>query len=122
MDWFEYHLFCDNPERSIIFFDDHINQARRVQEAHRRGFKWIFFDDNVSPDLFHRVGVPPLPTIDMLYNSRMNDGDTITWELQGTKHDFVFSLAEAEEAKKLISHYYVFPTATCLTLVQLKQP
>jgi|WetSurMetagenome_2_1015567.scaffolds.fasta_scaffold116951_1 hypothetical protein len=122
MDWYEYRLFCCNPERSIIFFDDHINQARRVQEAHRRGFKWVFFDDNVSPDMFYRVGRPPLPTIEMLYNSRYKDGDTITWELQGTKHDFVFSLPVAEEAKKLISHYYVFPTATCLTLVQLKQP
>ncbi len=121
MDWYEYPLVCDNPERSIIFFDDHINQARRIQEAHRRGFKWAFFDDNVPPEQFYRVGIPPLPTIDMLYNYRLKDGDTITWELQGTQHDFIFSLAEAEGAKKLIAHYYVFPTATCLTLVQLQQ-
>jgi len=122
MDWYEYPLLCDNPQRSFVFFDDHVNQAQRLQEAHRRGFKWAFFDDNVPPALFHRVGMPPLPTIAMLYSSRHKDGDIITWELHGTKHNFIFSLAEAEESKKLISHYYVFPTATCLSLVQLKQP
>ena len=83
-------FICDNPERSIIFFDDHINQARRIQEAHRRGFKWAFFDDNVTPEQFYRVGIPPLPTIDMLYNYRLKDGDTITWELQGDTTRFYF--------------------------------
>jgi hypothetical protein len=122
MDWSRSNLFCYNPNHGIIFFDDHINQAKRVQEAHCRGFKWIFFDDNVPPEQFHRVGIPPLPTIDMMYNPQLKDGAVITWELQGTKHDFVFSLAEVSCAKKLIAQYYVFPTYTGLTLVQLKQP
>lgn len=121
MDWMSFNISCRNPDKSLVFFDDHISHAARLKEAHQRGFKWLVFDDNVLMDRYEMIGIPPLPTIEMMYNPSYKDGDGINWTVAGQTRRFVYSSLEAEQARRLISGYLVFPTFTCLTLVLLNR-
>ena len=38
-----------DPSRSIVLFDDHMDQLRRLQEAKTSGFRHVIFDDNFIP-------------------------------------------------------------------------
>lgn len=38
-----------DPARSIVLFDDHMDQLRRLQEAKASGFQHVMFDDNFIP-------------------------------------------------------------------------
>ena len=57
-DWMQW-LDLGNPDGSegtLIFFDDHIDQDRRLREATERGQQHIFFHDNYPGDWFsHRA-------------------------------------------------------------------
>ncbi len=79
---------CRHPKvgSALAFFDCHVNQARRVREAYERGFRWLIFDDNAPADRLYGYGLPGLPTIDMVLDTTLIDGDVLgwTWRRAGT--------------------------------------
>jgi hypothetical protein len=119
-DWMEVDIRENGEGNGLIFFDDHINQAMRVRQAYDRGFKWLVFDDNVPPDLISRIGIPALPSIGMLFDEGLKEGDTISWKLNEKEYSYTFNESDTHNARELISEYFVFPTFTYLTLVRLK--
>jgi hypothetical protein len=119
-DWINSDIMNKNPDEGMVFFDDHINQAKRVREAYKRGFKWLIFDDNVPTDQIYKIGVPALPSIDMLFDAHLKEGDMIEWELNGKKYSYVFNEKDTFDARGLIDYHLVFPTYTCVTLVKLR--
>ena len=58
--WKHTELKGMNP---MIYIDDHINQMQRLSEATERGFKHIFFDDNIPLDKIDSQLNVPLPTL-----------------------------------------------------------
>jgi hypothetical protein len=118
-DWINSDIRNKKPDEGLVFFDDHVNQAKRVREAYNRGFKWLIFDDNVPADQIYKIGVPALPSIDMLFDAHLKEGDMIEWELKGKKYSYVFKEKDTFGARGLIDYHFVFPTYTCLTLVKL---
>jgi len=50
----------------LSYFDDHINQEQRLHWAHKMGFKWLLFDDNVTEKEAKKLKNPPVPTLDMI--------------------------------------------------------
>ncbi len=119
-DWINSEIRNKNPGTGLIFFDDHINQAKRVREAYERGFKWMIFDDNVPVNQIKRIGLPALPSIGMLFDPQLKEGDIIKWELDNKEYSYVFSEKDTFGARELIEYYLVVPNFTCLTLVKLK--
>ncbi|MCK4761353.1 MAG: hypothetical protein KAW12_04075 [Candidatus Aminicenantes bacterium] len=121
-DWMRWDIVNKNHEKGLVFFDDHINQAKRVREAYERGFKRLVFDDNVPADQVDRVGIPPFPTISMIFDKELKEGDTISWRLKDRVYTYTYTYSSKDtySAKELIKNYFVFPTYTCLTLVELK--
>lgn len=61
--YFKYH-FINNTD--LIFFDDHINQEKRLHWAFKNGFKHIIFDDNIPLNKIDLFGAAPIPTLEML--------------------------------------------------------
>ena len=45
-DFSELLFSIDNPETTLAFFDDHFNTYERIQQAHSKGIKHLFFNDN----------------------------------------------------------------------------
>ncbi len=119
-DWTKTTIDNSKSGKGLIIFDDHINQCRRLREAYDRGFKWAIFDDNVPVTQIERVGVPALPSLGMLFDHRLTEGDIITWTLHNRKYSYTFSQKDTYNARELIDFYLVVHCYTCLTVVKLK--
>lgn len=108
-DWYEEVLEGIDLGSSLGFFDDHVNQALRIKQAHDRGMRRLLFDDTVPVHKIYADGEPPLPTVDMLLDSRAKVGDVIEWIYKGTKHTYEYKPEDQHGAAQLIQQYFMFP-------------
>ena len=88
-DWTEHHCQCD-PAETLLFFDDHVDQLKRVREAHDRGFRQMIFDDDAPVESFaSRTGHPgALPKISFIFDPHLRDGEVIEWQAMGRRFYF----------------------------------
>ena len=114
-DWSEVELAPADGARSLAFFDDHISHARRIVEAHDRGFRRLLFDDNFSADTLYAVGTPPVPTVDMLLDRELAPGTELSWLRDGKRHTYRYDDADAGRARRLIAHSAVLPDPAPIT-------
>jgi hypothetical protein len=108
-DWSQHTFGKVDPEKSLCFFDCHVNHARRIIEAHERGFRHLLFDDNPPDYKLYSYRRPAFPTVDMVVNSRLRENQAISWYWQGTRQECRVDLAEAEKAKRMVKRYFVLP-------------
>lgn len=108
-DWLEAPLETGQPDQALIFFDDHISQARRVIEAHDRGFRRLLFDDNFPAEALFATGGPPLPTIDMVLDEALEPGQEIAWKRNGKRYSTTLDGAEVAKARTLIARVLRLP-------------
>ena len=108
-DWMETEIAAPAGETALVYFDDHISHAQRIREAHTRGFRMLLFDDDFAAHQLHATGHPPAPTLAMLFDDSLRDGDRITWLRHGKERSFTFDAAEAEAARALVQHYAQTP-------------
>lgn len=101
-DWMERDLGLARPEDALCFFDDHVSQARRVIEAHDRGFERLIFDDNLPVHALHRDGTPAVPTVDMMFDEQLADGETIEWVSFHRKWAYRHDASLATEVRRRI--------------------
>lgn len=80
-------------ERSLCFFDDHVSQALRLEQAYALGFTDLIFDDNLPTHALHRDGQAPFPTIDMIFDDALADGEIVEWK---TKNRFRYEVDKAD--------------------------
>jgi len=76
-DWMSVDIMATNS--ALAYFDDHVSQAKRVVEAHCRGFRYLILDDSWSWGAISGCGGVPLPSIDMLMSHDIKVGDKIEW-------------------------------------------
>lgn len=101
--------------RSLGFFDDHQNQAKRVRQAHDRGFRHLLFDDTVPVHKIYADGEPPLPTVSMLLDPLAVVGETYEWVCHGTAHRYHYTEADTHGARALIRDLVAFPDTSHIT-------
>ncbi len=130
-DWSTSNVSASNADCDIVFFDDHVDQCKRLIEAADRGFKLLLFDDNF-PIQYSYIdgGVPAVPTVDMA--KRKQCPRNISFLTNGRRIDCKLSPEQIERmnaAADLIQDYIVFPDVggptrfggfAYLTLVRLK--
>ncbi|MGE5147159.1 MAG: hypothetical protein ACM3N5_10440, partial [Candidatus Eiseniibacteriota bacterium] len=78
-DWSELDLRAPAHGNALCFFDDHVSQARRIREAHARGFRTLLFGDDVAAETLYATGRPPLPTVSMILDDSLADGERLAW-------------------------------------------
>lgn len=115
MDWSEFDFGTISTNDGLCYFDDHTNQARRTREAYDRGFRTLIFDDNRSATTLYGTGTPPVPTIDMLYDESLQDGEKIEWERNGKQYHYIFQYEDTFGAKELIQQSATTPDLAQVT-------
>lgn len=78
-DWMKTEIRCQPNNRDLCFFDDHQNQALRIIQAHERGFRHILFDDSWPIEVVFGCGGPPLPSVDMIIDGRLELNEAVEW-------------------------------------------
>jgi len=108
-DWMTDTVSASASERSLVFFDDHINHAQRLMEAANRGFSMVILDDNFSASTLYATGAPPVPTLDMIMHDDLPDGFEVTWTKGGKQYQYVLDRTEIIVARKLIAKSIKLP-------------
>ncbi|NES83176.1 MAG: hypothetical protein F6K10_18195 [Moorea sp. SIO2B7] len=66
--------------KSLVYFDDHIDTARRIIQASEKGFRYLLFDDSTGLEGICQRLYPAIPTIPMIMNADiLNPGDELAW-------------------------------------------
>jgi hypothetical protein len=108
-------VFATVPRESLCFFDDHIDHAQRIREAHAKGFRLLLFDDNPPAHKVYSFGYPGVPTVDMIMDETLVDGEALEWFWQGESRRHVHREQDVVAARALIERYAIFPDVSTLT-------
>jgi len=108
-DWSTFDLGKIDPEKSLVFFDCHVNHARRLIESHARGFKHVLFDDDPPIHKLYSYGAPAFPTATMLRNGIPAVLSEVKWIWHGKEMNCKIDRAEVDKATKLMAQHETFP-------------
>lgn len=91
-DFSQLELGDNLPEKSLAFFDDHINSAQRLIQAKEKGFKYVLFDDSPGVQGVCQRLYPAVPTIPMILNwEAFEPGDEMAWTVESPKTGLIKS-------------------------------
>ncbi len=107
-DWMTSGVTADDSISSLCFFDDHVSHARRIREAHARGFRRLLLDDDLPAPALFATGVPPAPTAAMLMDERVRPDESIEWMYRGRLRRF-HPQPDDWRARDLIAAYHPAP-------------
>ncbi len=107
-DWNNYDFQRVDPDRSFIFFDCHVNHAKRILEAKEKGFRHLIFDDNPP---IHKIysHIPGIPTAHMIYSGQAFNKTEISWFRNDREITKPIDPNEVKKARNLIKHHRYFP-------------
>jgi hypothetical protein len=108
-DWMDLALDCPAQTPALIYFDDHIDQWRRIREAAARGFRYLVFDDSLPSTALHNDGWAAAPTVDMLFEKTLTDGEEIRWRTECGPFSWRYDAALATQTRALIRHHVRLP-------------
>lgn len=108
-DWMAMPLRAPRPATALGYFDDHISHAQRVVEAQERSFRTLLFDDDFPAHQLHGTGHPPAPTLAMIFDPDLRDGEELTWLRHGNEKRLRFDGRAAAAARERIAHYAKTP-------------
>jgi len=98
-DWMD-HEVAAGEGVSLAFFDDHISHARRIREAHARGFRLLLADDDLPAEALFVTGLPPAPTAAMLADPAVTAGQILAWRYRG--RDFSLTVSPEDIAVRAL--------------------
>ena len=107
-DWMDYDVRSGPLQSSLIFFDDHQCQARRVIEAYDRGYRQLIFDDSWPIEAVTGCGWPPIPSIDVVVRDSLEPNETVQWIEDGN----IWTYVHDEEMQQLCAKARALIAAT----------
>lgn len=85
-DWFSDPPATSSAESTLAYFDDHVDQARRLIEATAHGCSLVIFDDDFPITSYYQMAPTAgvLPKIEFLLDETLHDGQCLIWS-DGTR-------------------------------------
>lgn len=75
--------FTTESASSLVYFDDHIDAAMRIMQAHEKGFRFVVIDDAPGMEGMCQRAFPAFPTVPMIMRSDLlAPGDWVEWFYQ----------------------------------------
>lgn len=116
-DWSTFDFGSRLDARSLVYFDDHVNQVQRLLEAVDQGVRTVVFDDDFWLGSFAAManGGFSLPKIAFLYEPSLRDRTELRWIEGGRAHVYRLPHAEFERARSHIALYERTPNTSLIT-------
>jgi len=103
-DWAEFSLENVDVTRALVYFDDHVDQAKRLIEAHQRGIPLALFDDDYSvfqfPEMAH--GGFSLPKVEFVTDPGLREVAAIEFIERGKNVRWPVDVAYLDRAAATI--------------------
>lgn len=115
-DWMSEEVAITNA-RALCYFDDHVDQVRRLLEAARRGGSLLIFDDDFPVTSFYQMApsTTVLPKIEFVLDSGLRDGQELAWTYQGKSLRFQIDMDRLDEARAHIDRTARMPFTGLIT-------
>lgn len=116
-DWTDLDLSLHNTLDGMAYFDDHIDQARRLLEAAECGFRFAIFDDDFPLTSFAAMayGGTTLPKIEMVLDEKLMHGEEIVWTERGHSYSWQVDRAYLDRARAVIAAADRLPNTSLVT-------
>ncbi|MDP2296022.1 MAG: hypothetical protein Q8M24_11245 [Pseudolabrys sp.] len=117
MDWSAFDFMSHESGRSLCYFDDHIDQARRIIEAKDRGFSVAIFDDDFPVTAFAPManGGAALPKIEFLLDDDLLKENELSWLSNGRRYTWRIDRDYFKLAKSAILRTERLPNTALIT-------
>jgi predicted O-methyltransferase YrrM len=116
-DWTEFDWSEADMARTLIYFDDHLDQARRLLEAAERGIGLAIFDDDFPVTSFAAMarGGQALPKIEFVLDDELRKYREISWVDRKGRHTFPIDCAYLDKARARIAATERLPNTSLIT-------
>lgn len=116
-DWTEFDFGTDAGTRSLIYFDDHVDQARRLLETYERGIGLAIFDDDfpVVPALAMANGGRSFPKIEFVLSDELRIEQEIVWSSGRRSWRWPVDTAYLDRARDVIAVTDRLPNTSSIT-------
>ncbi|WP_420137308.1 hypothetical protein [Sphingomonas sp.] len=116
-DWTTFDLSECDMSKSLAFFDDHIDQVRRLEESVDRDVKAIIFDDDLTIGAFSEMahGGMSIPKIEWVFDPFVASQDKISWFDGKAEQSWKVDHKRLEAARDAIEGYDRLPNTGPLT-------
>jgi hypothetical protein len=127
-DWSGFDFASGDLRKSLCFFDDHVDQWRRIEEAKARKADCIVFDDSFPSHKIHCELSLAVPSAAFLLEELLTDDSKIEWRNVGGNFDYHFDTARAIKVKGFCRSIVQLPSLfdqtgyrpASMTLVEMK--
>ena len=116
-DWAEGVSLPKPKGRFLAYFDDHVEQIKRLNEAHERRCDLAIFDDDYPLTSFYSMAPRPcvLPKIELALDNDLQDGQVIEWIYKGQQHRWVVDRNYIESGLSKIAATERLPNTSLVT-------
>lgn len=103
-DWTSLDFDAIDKSRSFCYFDDHVDQGRRLKEAADRNFPLAIFDDDFTVYGFAPMahGGFAIPKISFILDESLADGEVIEWVEGAQRFSWPVDRAQLDALRNLI--------------------
>ncbi len=104
-------------KRSLVYFDDHVDQVRRLLEASKLGVSVAIFDDDFAVTSFASMAHDgaSLPKVEFILDETLADGEELTWIAKGKLRRWLVDRSYLDRAKKTIKATERLPNLSMIT-------
>jgi hypothetical protein len=104
-DWTVFDLSKFDVSRGLVYFDDHVDQVKRLNEAAAVRFPFAVFDDDFAVTSFAPMahGGFSLPKIEFVFDQRIRAQTQLAWISRGRRHVWPVDVEKLDHAASLIA-------------------
>jgi len=116
-DWTSHSIAKEKGEMLLAYFDDHVDQIRRVIEASDRGCHVAIFDDDFPVTSYYAMAPNPgvLPKIEFALDDTLRDGQTLKWVTAGSIQSFTIDRSYLDRGRARIATTGRLPNTSLVT-------
>ncbi|MDB5557329.1 MAG: hypothetical protein JWQ36_263 [Enterovirga sp.] len=116
-DWTAFDWSGLPTAEGLCYFDDHVDQARRLLEAAERGFPLAIFDDDFPVTSFAPMAGNgnALPKIEFVLDDELRQDREVTWVDQGVRRSWRVDPAYLDRARQVIGDTDRLPNTSHIT-------
>jgi hypothetical protein len=116
-DWARHPTGALRGEKVLAYFDDHVDQVRRLVEARDRLCEIAIFDDDFPVTSYFGMAPSPgvLPKVEFALDDELRDGQALRWVANGAEYSFTVDRSYLDCGRSCIAATERLPNTSLIT-------